>query len=116
MSTSYFCALNAFFTSFSDCRYVLATNTRPRPTARDCQNQNKENILFTNLSCITTGKGSHGRAFIKRVSKNMSQIMSQKEVFAKKTNLEEFRFLVLSPSRSEVEAIKGFKANADRGL
>ena len=64
MSHSYFCALNPFSTSFSDCRYVLATNTRPRPTARDCQNQNKENILFTNLSCITTDKGSHGRALI----------------------------------------------------
>ena len=42
--------------------------------------------------------------------------MSQNEVFAKKTNLEEFRFLVLSPSRVEVEAIKGFKANAGGGL
>ena len=46
----------------------------------------------------------------------MPQIMSQKEVLAKKTNLEEFRFLVLSPSRVEVKAIKGFKANEDRGL
>ena len=60
----FLCLKSLFHILFGLSVHVLATNTRPRPTARDCQNQNKENILFTNLSCITAGKGSHGRALI----------------------------------------------------